>query len=139
MPHSAKFRSTSALSRLLLAAVLGSAFLGGCVAPAPVAVSDMKERPAERALLAGIRAYEDAQYPDAEKQLGESLKIGLAAPKDRAAAHKYLAFIYCTSRREAQCEQAFRNARKEDPAFALDRAEVGHPLWGPVYRRVLGN
>ena len=24
-----------------------------------------------------------------------------------------------------------------DPAFALSKAEVGHPLWGPVYQRTL--
>lgn len=133
------FRLIATLPRALLAGGFAATLLAGCVAPAPVAVSDMKERPAERALLAGIRAYEDAQYPEAEKQLGESLRLGLAAPKDRAAANKYLAFIYCTSKRESQCEAAFRAARKEDPGFALDRAEVGHPLWGPVYRRVLGN
>lgn len=53
-----------------------------------------------------------------------------------AAAQKHLAFIYCTSQRVAECEAAFRAARLADPAFALSRSEAGHPLWGPVYKRV---
>ncbi|MGL4575763.1 MAG: TssQ family T6SS-associated lipoprotein [Burkholderiaceae bacterium] len=117
--------------------VVAAAVLTACVAP-PVAVSDLKDRPAESALLAGIRAYEEAQYPQAEKLLNDALKLGIAATKDRANAQKYLAFIYCTSAREAQCEQAFRAARAADPQFALTKTEAGHPLWGPVYRKVVG-
>ena len=33
------------------------------------------------------------------------------------------------------CEAEFRAARQADPSFALDRAEAGHPVWGPVYRK----
>jgi hypothetical protein len=98
---------------------------------------DVAERPAEKALLAGIRAYEDAQYAESEKQLGAALQAGLASAKDRAAAQKHLAFIYCTTNRNAECEAAFRAARQADPAFALSRSEAGHPLWGPVYKRTL--
>jgi Tfp pilus assembly protein PilF len=116
---------------------LFAALLAACAAP-PVAVTDLKDRPAENALLAGIRAYEEAQYPQAEKLLNEALQLGVAAAKDRANAQKYLGFIYCTSTREAQCEQAFRAARAADPQFALTKTEAGHPLWGPVYRRVTG-
>jgi hypothetical protein len=104
---------------------------------APAGLMDVAERPAEKALLAGIRAYEDAQYPESEKQLGAALKAGLGSAKDRAAAHKHLAFIYCTSNRTSECEAAFRAARQADPAFALSKSESGHPLWGPVYKRVL--
>jgi hypothetical protein len=57
--------------------------------------------------------------------------------KDRAAAHKHLAFIYCTTNRVSACEEAFLAARRADAAFALSRSEIGHPMWGPVYRRVL--
>jgi Tfp pilus assembly protein PilF len=122
------------LSLVCLCAALAAA----CQVPAPVAVTDLKDRPAENALLQGIRAYEEAQYPQAEKLLNEALRLGVAATKDRANAQKYLAFIYCTSQREAQCEQAFRAARTADPQFALTKSEAGHPLWGPVYRRVAG-
>jgi hypothetical protein len=53
--------------------------------------------------------------------------------RDRATAHKTLAFIYCTSGRAAECASAFRAARAADPTFALNKAEAGHPVWGPVY------
>ena len=114
--------------------------LGGCALLPPTAeppgLLDIADRPAEKALLAGLRAYDDAQYPQAETLLTQALKAGLAARRDRAAAHKHLAFIYCTSDRIATCEAGFRAARAADPAFALSRAEAGHPQWGPVYQRV---
>jgi Tfp pilus assembly protein PilF len=112
--------------------------LAGCVAPpsAPQGLLDVAERPAEKALLAGMRAYDDAQYPLAEQNLTQSLKLGLVSKRDQAAAHKLLAFIYCTSDRTSACEAEFRAARASDPAFALSKAEAGHPQWGPVYLRV---
>jgi Tfp pilus assembly protein PilF len=123
---------------LRLAAVTAAALL--CTAclqpPAPTGLMDVAARPAEKALLAGIRAYDDSQYPEAEKLLRTALQTGLASAKDRAAAHKHLAFIYCTSNRIAECEAAFRAARQADPAFTLSRSEAGHPLWGPVYKRL---
>jgi Tfp pilus assembly protein PilF len=121
------------LSLLALAALI----LAGCAqtptqAPPP-SVTELAARPAERALLAGLRAYEDAKYPEAERLLSQALQAGLASPKDQAAAHKHLAFIYCTSQRQAQCEAAFRAARAADPNFELSKSEAGHPLWGPVF------
>ena len=125
-------RITSCLAALLLA------LLAGCVVPpnSQPGLMDVSERPAEKALLAGMRAYEDGQYPQAETSLNQALSAGLASPKDRAAAHKYLAFIFCTSNRVPACEAQFRAARSDDPAFALSKAEAGHPQWGPVYQRV---
>jgi Tfp pilus assembly protein PilF len=123
-----------------LVAAAFSALLAGCAVPpdsAPVGLTDIAERPAEKALLAGIRAYDDGQYAEAEKHLGNAVKAGLSSSKDRAAAQKYLAFIYCTSNRQANCEAAFRAARQADPAFALSKSESGHPLWGPTYKRVV--
>lgn len=122
------------LVSILAAAVLAA----GCAQtpPPPVGLLDVTSRPAERALQGGIRAYEDGQYPEAEKQLNLALTTGLVSPRDRAAAHKHLAFIYCTSSRTSDCEAAFRAARQADPAFALNKSEQGHPAWGPVYKRV---
>jgi hypothetical protein len=124
--------------RLSAAALTVAALLAGCAQPgAPTGLMDVAERPAEKALLSGIRAYEDAQYVEAEKQFRTSLQAGLTSAKDRAAAQKHLAFIYCTSNRITDCEAAFRAARHADPAFALNKSESGHPLWGPVYKRVV--
>jgi hypothetical protein len=105
--------------------------------PPPVGLAELLERPAERALIDGMRAYDDAQYPQAEAALHRALEAGLQSPRDRASAHKLLAFITCTSERLAECEAAFRAARAADPGFALSKSEAGHPLWGPVARRVL--
>jgi len=113
--------------------------LGACASAPPVGLSEVLQRPAESALLAGLRAYDDAQYADAERELGKALSLGLPSAKDRANAHKHLAFVLCASQRVAACEAAFRAARSADPAFALSRAEAGHPLWGPVYKRLLAS
>ncbi len=101
----------------------------------PASVIEAIERPAERALLQGLRLYDDAAYVDAEKQFNRALQLGLLSPKDRAATHKHLAFIYCTSSRNAECETAFRAARLADPGFALSKSEAGHPQWAQVYQR----
>lgn len=87
--------------------------------------------------MLGLRSYDDAQYAEAEKQFQAALRAGLVSARDQANAHKHLAFIYCTSERLEACEEAFRAARRADAAFVLTRSESGHPLWGPVYRRVL--
>lgn len=112
--------------------------LAACALPPTDApgLMDVADRPAEKALLAGIRAYDDAQYPQAEQQLVLALKSALASPRDQAAAHKHLAFIYCTSERLGACDAEFRAARAADPKFTLSKSEAGHPVWGPVYLRV---
>jgi Tfp pilus assembly protein PilF len=131
--------SRTNLTTIALASI--TALLSACaqppVAPPVVGLLDVTARPAERALLNGLRAYEDGQYAEAEKQFGSALQAGLASPKDAAAAHKHLAFIYCTSNRAKDCEAAFRAARHADSSFALSRGEQGHPVWGPIYKRSL--
>lgn len=132
-----KLTATSLLLTPLLLIATGCAQMQPppVAAPAP-GLMDVISRPAERALLNGMRAYDEGQYADAEKQLTQSLNSGLASVKDKAAAHKHLAFVYCTSNRVKDCEEAFRAAKQADPAFALSRSEAGHPVWGPVYKRV---
>ena len=126
------------MTRRRLAFGAAALLLGGCAVPPTVGLSEVLQRPAERSLLNGLRAYEEGQYAQAERDLQKALAAGLASPKDRAMAHKHLAFVFCTSQRLAPCEAAFRAALAADPEFALTRAEAGHPLWGPVYRRVGG-
>jgi hypothetical protein len=127
------------LSRLSRLSALGLALLTACASPPPPAgLAELMERPAERALVEGVRAYDEGQYASAETALERALAAGLVSPRDRASAHKLLAFIYCSSERMAACEAAFVAARRADPGFALERSEAGHPLWGPVYRKVMG-
>jgi len=101
-------------------------------APAEPVVS-----PAELALAQGLKAYQGAQYAESESQLKQALQLGLSLGGDRANAHKHLAFIYCTSKRETLCAAAFKAARQADPTFALSKSEAGHPMWGRVYRKAL--
>ena len=118
-----------------LAALACVGALAACVTPPepPVGVTDLSERPAERALIGAMRAYDEADYASVERQTDSALKLGLRSPRDQATAHKLRAFVDCTSNRIAACEAEFRAARAADPSFELSRAEAGHPVWGPVY------
>lgn len=144
VPHPAPAALPATPRRAALIVLASLASLAGCATPppapppqAPPGLVDLLERPAERALFEGMRAYDDAQYPVAEAALQRALASGLRSGRDQASAHKLLAFIACTSERVPDCEAAFRAARAADPGFVLSRSEAGHPLWGPVYRRVL--
>jgi len=105
-------------------------------APPTASIAALYLRPAERSLVEGIRLYEEASFGRAEAALRQSLSQGLADPRDQAVAYKYIAFIACAFDRIAECESSFESAFAADPNFALGEKEVGHPLWGPVYRRV---
>jgi hypothetical protein len=131
----------------LLGPVLLPLLLVGCetfnVTPPPApAASDsialLYQRPAERALINGLRAYEEGSFERAEQAFRTALLQQLRDRRDTAIAHKYLAFIACAFNRLAECEQQFRYAFAADPNFLLTDAEIGHPIWGPVYRRVSG-
>jgi hypothetical protein len=130
--------STGRSARLRVA--LGSAawLLAACMQapPAPLGLLDVSARPAERALLAGLKAYDDAQYDNADRLFRESLAAGLVSPRDRAEAHKRLAFIHGAAGRLAECEAEFKLARQADRSFTLDKSEAGHPVWGPVYKKL---
>lgn len=151
MKSAANHSSRASASLALVAAAIGLAMVSGCAVPpgskAPAdSTPSTDRRPAERvaapgeaALAQGINFYKGGQYAEAETQLQLSLRQGLSVGPDRANAHKYLAFIYCTSKREALCNSAFKAARQADPAFVLSKAEAGHPMWGPVYRKALPN
>jgi hypothetical protein len=132
-------RSWHAHAVRLLVALASAALLAACAqapqAPA-VGVLDVMARPAERALLAGLKAYDDAQYESADRLFREALGAGLASPRDRAEAHKRLAFLHCAAGRLAECEAEFRLARQADRNFTLDKSEAGHPVWGPIYRKL---
>ena len=100
------------------------------------ALLDVSARPAERALLAGLKAYDDAQYDSADRLFREALAAGLASPRDRAEAHKRLAFIHCASRPPRRLRGRVQARAPGRPHFALDKSEAGHPVWGPVYKKL---
>jgi Tfp pilus assembly protein PilF len=82
-----------------------------------------------------LQQYEAGEYDESAKNFEGALREGLG-DKERASAHKHLAFIHCASQRERQCREEFRKALEVDPALELDAAEAGHPAWGPVFRSV---
>ena len=137
LPSVLRFAAVSTL----LSALGGCALLQPPPAPPPppppsISVARLYEQPAERAFINGMRFYEDGQYERAEVMFKRALAEGLGDNQDMAAANKHLAFIACAYSRPTECESAFRAAFAADPNFKLSDAEVGHPLWGPVYTRV---
>lgn len=90
----------------------------------------------EAELERGIQSYEEGEYKTAARQLQTALNLGLAAKGDRAKAHKYRAFITCSSGREKSCRDEFGKALDADPQFELEPAEAGHPIWSAVLRSV---
>jgi hypothetical protein len=141
-PRTKPRRQAASALRSALALSL-AALLSACetFAPPPPAaptasIAALYLQPAERSLVDGIRLYEEALFDRAEAALRRSLGEGLADPRDRAVAYKYLAFIACAFDRIAECEESFRSAFAADPKFALSDREVGHPVWGPVYRSI---
>ncbi len=104
--------------------------------PPSISIARLYEQPAERSFINGMRFYEDGQHERAEVMFKRALADGLRDRNDMAAANKHLAFIACAYSRPTECESAFRAAFTADPNFKLTDAEVGHPLWGPVYKRV---
>lgn len=125
--------------RFVLIGVL-TALLGGCASQAArdMGADKLIQRKAERDLIAGMQDYEDGNYKSAARRLQSALDEGLTFKSDQVRAYKHLAFVHCISNREKQCREAFRAAFEIDPKFELSAAEVGHPLWGPVYQSVRG-
>ena len=117
------------MRNIMLIALVG--LLAGC-ASGPAKVFEGK---ANQALSAGIDAYNEGKYPDAVKSLQSALNQGLSV-SDQVKAHKYLAFTHCVSGKERLCREEFRKGLDINPNLELESAEVGHPIWGPVFRSV---
>ncbi len=96
--------------------------------------ADKGMAPGETALVKGISAYDAANYPLAESYFNNALALHLDSRASQISAHKYLAFIACTTTRENLCRSEFRKVLELDPGFTLGPAEAGHPIWGPVFR-----
>lgn len=132
-------------NRVLLLGMLAGALLTACAptaqqpseAPRVPQISDSELRDrAKQSLAQGIEQYRAGKYPDATRSLRGALEYGQLMRPEQGTAHKFLAFIYCISGRDADCRDEFRKSLEVDPNFDLTAAEAGHPIWGPVYRDV---
>ncbi|MEX0959020.1 MAG: TssQ family T6SS-associated lipoprotein [Burkholderiales bacterium] len=111
-----------------------SILIGGC-ATGPFAEFRFGTTAGAPYLEEGIRQYEEGNYRVAARRLQFGLEEGLSRD-NRVLAHKYLAFIACISGQELTCREEFEIALYLDPTFELGPAEIGHPIWGPVYQNV---
>ncbi len=96
-------------------------------------VEQKSDTPAERKLESGIANYQKGKFKQSEEEIRHALHLGLNNKRDEVAAHKYLAFVYCVSKRRLQCRHEFRTVLQVDPAYNLKPSEAGHPIWGPVF------
>ena len=113
--------------RLLAAAVLALA-LAGCATIDKM----VQATKAQVTLVEGLRQYDAGDHDAAAKSLSKALEMGLGR-NDQAIAHKHLAFIQCSAGRTGQCRDEFRKALAAVPTLRLDEAELGHPVWGPIF------
>jgi Tfp pilus assembly protein PilF len=129
--------------RLILVVALAAALAGCESAPIKKLKEDIsnlmqpEKVDGKQDLVTGLRRYDEGKYGESARSLQAALDGGLDED-DQITAHKYLAFIHCVSGREPQCRNEFRKALAIDPAFELEPAEAGHPIWGPVFRSAKG-
>jgi hypothetical protein len=86
-------------------------------------------------LAQGIALFESRDLAQAERALQAALFAGLADPMERASAHKYLAYTYCTHKEWTRCEAAFDSAFSAHPGFALQAYETTDTPWRDAYSR----
>jgi Tfp pilus assembly protein PilF len=122
-------------ARYVVAVLIGLAVLGGCSSEPVQGIKRIFQGNGNSDLAAGIKKYDDGKYADATADFQNALNSGLSEA-DQVTANKYLAFISCVSDRERQCRAYFTRALELNPSFDLEPSEAGHPIWGPVFRKV---
>ena len=125
------------LHHRILLLLVGIMILTGCASVrARIHEFTKPQSEGDQLLVKGIKSYEEGEYSIAAKTLQDAVNAGISQKTDSAKAHKYLAFIACGSDNTRKCQYEFRKAFEDDPNFALDTAEAGHPVWGPIYIKV---
>ncbi len=121
---------------LLLVSLAACSHFPSFGSPSAAEQEKTAHKKAKQDLATGIAYYEDANYIAAQRAIQSALNLGLTDRQDKVEARKYLAFIACLNQRQAECKNQFRAAFEADPKFTLSPAEIGHPLWGPVFKSV---
>jgi tetratricopeptide (TPR) repeat protein len=104
---------------------------GGQPSPAPPPAKVVP--PGAKLIADAMQDYDEADYNMAIKNFQDALKESLS-DADQITAHKFIAFSYCLSNRQAQCRTEFETIFKLNANFELAPAEAGHPFWGPSFR-----
>ena len=121
---------------------LSSLLFAGCVSSLPYEPVPFGTRAptyfvdAAAALNSGVLLYESGRYDASAGELNRALDLGLRTSAEIVRARKYLAFILCATGNPTKCRSEFREALRIDPNFELDKAESGHPMWGPAFIEV---
>ncbi len=90
----------------------------------------------EQKLEIAVKEYEEGNYVTSTNSLEAVLATKTASRAQKIRANKYMAFISCISSHEKSCREYFKNILEINPDFNLSAAEVGHPIWGPVFQSV---
>ncbi len=103
--------------------------------PAPEPPAPAAKKP-DSVLAAGVGAYDNGDYATARQKLQTVLDQAGSTTADKVTAHKVLAFMACADGKRSLCARHFRLALALDRNFNLTPAEAGHPVWGPVFKKV---
>ncbi len=128
--------------RLPLCVAVMIIFAGCAVAPTATGPSPEELAKLERlerangSLNDGLKRYDTGDYDAAMKAFLVALDSRLLTPVQQLNARKHMAFMHCLASRESSCKEEFEKAFALDAKFDLAPAEVGHPIWGPVFRTV---
>ncbi|HEX7643084.1 MAG TPA: TssQ family T6SS-associated lipoprotein [Burkholderiaceae bacterium] len=120
---------------------LSAALLVSCAhhqAPPPNGQPQLSGDDAKASYTQGVAEYDDGQYEKALSKLQAAIDSGRLKTAQITDARKHMAFIYCITNREAECRAQFQYALQAASDFDLAPGEIGHPMWGPVWRSIKG-
>ena len=100
----------------------------------PVAEAPQPPKP-EQLLAEGKDLYDKGDFRAAIRKLISARDTAEQKSVVQQASLKLLAFCYCVTNQRPLCNTQFTTLLNMDPSFELSRAESGHPLWGPEFRK----
>jgi hypothetical protein len=113
-----------------------AAMLAACSTPAPKPAPPAPPSQAAVDALAQVRdRYQAGAYGEVIRTVATSDALATAPTDMRVESLKLQAFSYCVTGYRVLCEDDFKRILELDPKFELSPAEVGHPVWGPAFKR----
>jgi tetratricopeptide (TPR) repeat protein len=130
-----KLQNTCLILTLTLGVLTSCETVPEHVQERPPSPEEIAAEKSEEALRQGIALYEKGDFEQAIQRLSGAYWIWDAASPVavKVKAHKYIAFSYCVTNREEQCQAQFEHAIRLDRHFILAEAERGHPMWWKTY------